>query len=191
MTIGALSLSSYQQRDRVKQCTGQGVAVQRQGGGRPLLPCGRRQQVDDGLDTLGTCLIDCQLFRWREFASKEGESEAACSLNVTLRTAEQLLGDYKVFYHERLGGRPNLDLGSPYSYPPFFHVLSSFMYFQCQEIHLRHRKFLTSWAVTLSLGKKLNMKSRLSTQTTNTSLKYNFAKETSLQAKHKNLPNHL
>ena len=95
--------------------------MQRQGGGRPLLPCGRRQQVKDGPDS---CLIDCQLFRWREFASKEGESEAACSLNVTLRTAEQLLGDYKVFYHERLGGRPNLDIGSLYSYPPFFHVLS-------------------------------------------------------------------
>ena len=97
------------------------------------------------MDGQNSCLLDCQ-FRWREFASKEGESEAACSLNVTLRTAEQLLGDYKVFYHERLGGRPNVDLGS------LLHP--SLMYFQCQVIYLEHRKFLTSWAVTLLLGKK-------------------------------------
>ena len=45
-------------------------------------------------------------------SSKEGESEAECSLNVTLRAAQNLLGGYKIFYHERLGGRPNVDIGA-------------------------------------------------------------------------------
>ena len=49
-------------------------------------------------------------------SSKEGEAEAACSLNVTLRAAQNLLGDYKIFYHERLGGRPNVDIGALFTF---------------------------------------------------------------------------
>ena len=46
----------------------------------------------------------------------------SCSLNVTLRTAASLLGDYKVFYHQRIGGRPNLEIGFAYvAVQPFVH----------------------------------------------------------------------
>ena len=70
-------------------------------------------------------------------------------MNVTLRTAKQLLGDYRVFYHERLGGRPNVDIGSAHFITPvLFHV-----FLKLQVMFPRHSKFLTNWTATLFPGK--------------------------------------
>ena len=68
---------------------------------------------------------------------------------MTLRTAKQLLGDYRVFYHERLGGRPNVDIGSAHFISPaLFHV-----FLKLQVTFPRHSKFLKHWTATLFPGK--------------------------------------